>query len=332
MHAVLGNALPGSLRVIVQVKCRDRHGVAELDPHIKKLLLKVQAARRVLRRVVLTHDANAHGIFRLIRWQRIERIHRAAEPVLDIAVRLRGVHGREELLANPSERPGLGLEAGICKVPVAEGIDVLDHAVGSEQILDAMRNREIGVHHLLAIRHVIPDLAGGHIGKVEHLEMLVPRIAQDHLLQLAIVVKTAEARDLHERVGTLLERCCIVADDVLERRADVIRAHLLPALDRGARGRRHGNEICIEHLLGEVFERWLVVAEMEEGDLMARMPAALGALAGEKERAGRAVAHNDAAVLFGRILNLGLASALLRLGLEATHGGILPSSDTPRCR
>ena len=50
-------------------------------------------------------------------WQRIERIHRAAKPVLDIAVRLRGVHGREELLAHPSERPGLSLEAGICKVP-----------------------------------------------------------------------------------------------------------------------------------------------------------------------------------------------------------------------
>ena len=51
-----------------------------------------------------------------------------------------------------------------------------------------------------------------------------------------------------------------------------------------ARGCRRGNEICIEHLLGEVFECWLVVAEMEEGDLMARMPVALGALAGEKER------------------------------------------------
>ena len=162
--------------------------------------------------------------------------------------------------------------------------------------------------------------------------MLVPRIAQDHLLQLTIVVKTAEARDLHECVGTLLERCGVVADDVLERRADIIRTHLLPALDRGARGCRRGNEICIEHLLGEVFERWLVVAEMEEGDLMARMPLALGALASEKERAGRAVAHNDAAVLLGRILNLGLASALLGLGLEATHGGIPPSSDTPRCR
>ena len=278
----------------------------KLHAQREQLALQVEVAGGVGCGEVLAHDAYAHRPRGLARGQRPQRVEPAALRLGDVALAGGLAHVGEVALACALERPRLHLEPGVGQVEVVRLVQALDHLERGQHVAHAVRHRHVRVHLLLADGDVLGQRLVCHRGEIQHLE-LVAQIAQDGLLQLAVVAQPARARELHEHDRAQLKRLDVVAQDVLERRAHHVTRMARPQLDGAPRGLREGDEISVQHMLHEELERDVVVAVAEERHARAGVAVALGRpfAAGlgrqQLERASSAVSqhHASAAHLVG---------------------------------
>ena len=208
--------------------------------------------------------------------QRAQRIEALPLRFGDLALVRGRAHVGEVRLPRALERPGLGFEPGVRQVEIVHFVQVLDHFEHGQHVTHAMRHRQVWVHLLLAYRDVLGQGLAGEHGEVQHVE-LVAQIAHDGLLQLAVIPQAAGPGELHQHVGAQLQRLDVVAQDVLERRAHHVAGVARAQLDGALRGLRQCDEIGVQHVFDEEFERDVVVAVAEERHARAGVAFALGA-------------------------------------------------------
>ena len=135
-----------------------------------------------------------------------------------------------------SERARLALEPGVGEVVVAGRVEFDGHVRRGEELHDRMGNVDIRVDLPETVLCPPNRPLVVVLGEVEHDEV-VAGIAQDGLLQFAVIAQATGTGELDEDVRSPVKRLDEIAQYVLERRADVIGGKTLPELDGLPRGR-----------------------------------------------------------------------------------------------
>ena len=247
----------------------------DLHAHVQQLALESQVAVRIGGGEILAHDAHAHRAHVHAQGQRAQGFHAAPVDVGYVAL----VFGRAHLVViggkRAGERPAFALAPRVGQIEVVRLVQAFDHLEGRQHAAHAVRHRQVGVDLLLAHLDVVRQRLAGHRGEVQHFEF-VTQVAQDGFLQFSVIPQAAGACELHQHVGSQLQRLDVVAKDVLEGGAHVVVAVAAAQFHRAPGGLGKGQVVGVEHLLHEELEHDVVVAIAQKGHPRAGMPVALG--------------------------------------------------------
>ena len=141
-------------------------------------------------------------------------------------------HFGEIGLARMFEISGIVFERGVSQIVVVGFVEAFNHLESCQHVDHAVGHADVRVDFAFVNFDVFLKRLAGNGGEVQHVEF-VTEVAQDGILQLAVITKAAWAGELHQHVCSKLKVFDIVAKDVLERRANKV-ARMLAAQFNGA--------------------------------------------------------------------------------------------------